>query len=140
MKRGSKLDVVALIVTIVVVAVVSGESERELEPLESQNENGRYLRELPVHARRAARRSDVQLRISTFTTTTTTTSGALRSSTVTTMASPSHRSSASVSATNLVPPSGSPNRQRRMTSPTLPPPPSPLNLVSCSHYTCVWWC
>ncbi|KAK7682727.1 hypothetical protein QCA50_013028 [Cerrena zonata] len=45
------------------------------------------------------------------------------------MASPSHRSSASVSAANLVPPSGSPiNRQRRMTSPSLPPPPSPLNL------------
>ncbi|CAL1710028.1 unnamed protein product [Somion occarium] len=45
------------------------------------------------------------------------------------MASPSHRTSASASVTNLAPPEGSPiNKQRRMTSPSLPPPPSPLNL------------
>ncbi|KAI0073606.1 hypothetical protein K474DRAFT_1627295 [Panus rudis PR-1116 ss-1] len=39
----------------------------------------------------------------------------------------SHRPSASVTNPNLAPPGGAP-RQRRMTSPNLPPPPSPLNL------------
>ncbi|CCM05483.1 uncharacterized protein FIBRA_07704 [Fibroporia radiculosa] len=40
---------------------------------------------------------------------------------------PGHKSAASVSSTNLVPPSSTDVRQRRMTSPSLPPP-SPLNL------------
>ncbi|TCD66104.1 hypothetical protein EIP91_001756 [Steccherinum ochraceum] len=45
------------------------------------------------------------------------------------MASPSHRPAVSVSSTNLAPPGPSPiTKQRRMTSPSLPPPPSPLNL------------
>lgn len=47
------------------------------------------------------------------------------------MASPSHRSTMSVSSSNLAPPGSMPiPKQRRMTSPSLPPPPSPLNLVS----------
>ncbi|KAL4251061.1 hypothetical protein ABKN59_006210 [Abortiporus biennis] len=45
------------------------------------------------------------------------------------MTTPSHKSSMSVSGTNLIPPGSSPvTKQRRMTAPSLPPPPSPLNL------------